>query len=376
MAMFKKIILFILGIWLLDSRSVWSFQWDFGGSLKGIGSYQSLWKNEERLRLQGSVSHSSLRFEWAHETFFFLSENNPDEMVLPDFNPLSSWNAEWLLFNHGSTQAKHRLDRLFLQWDWGDLRSVVGKQVISMGVGRIFNAVSQMQRYPLIFIDPEFPKTEDAVTLLWNGGFQLESRYLTRSNNQEKDSFHFRAKGEKSGFDLALTAGRSDDKFLFGLESAGNLNEALIRGEIVAYFTSSKEYLQGLLGIDYVFSPTLSSLTEIFYNGFGEDSRSDRLSYLHRSTPFRGTWYLGNHLKAELHPLLKFEVTSIANLRDPCLMLHFLANYSFSENIDFLLGHYLSVGSGTDEFGGQLFLGPGLSIKPSDISYLALRWYF
>jgi len=243
-------------------------------------------------------------------------------------------------------------------------------------VGQIFNAVSQMQRYPLVFIDPEFPKTEDGITLIWKGPVQMEGRYLPKSPRQEHDSFHLRAKGSLEGVDWALTSGRSDDKAFLGGESAFNCGEALMRMELVAYELRKKIYAQGLLGFDYVFSAAWSSKWEVFYNGFGESFRSPLEGFLHRSAPFRGTWYLGNLTDWEIHPLLKLHWVSVLNLKDPSLLLHLALHYSLSESLDLMLGLFFNWGKGDSEFGGQIPLLAGKSIGQPDITYLGIRWYF
>lgn len=252
----------------------------------------------------------------------------------------------------------------------------MGKQVIPLGVGQIFNAVSQIQRYPLIFVDPEFPKTEDAATFIWTGPFQLEARFLPKSGKQRQDNFHLRVKGTKAEVDLGLTAGISDDKSFLGTESAFNVGEALLRLEVVGYAAQKRHFGQGLVGLDYVFSSDWSSKWELFYNGFGEVSQSLFSGLFHRSAPFQGTWYAGNVLVWEAHPLLKAHLISVVNLKDPSALFHFFLNYSLSNSVDLLAGQFVGLGRRNAEFGGQFFLSPTLSLGQSDISYAALRWYF
>jgi hypothetical protein len=328
------------------------------------------------LRLQGALSYRLIRLEVANETFFYQRRANPSQIAIPDFNPQSAWNSHWNLVNTTSTELFNRFDRAFVQLDFTKSKLVLGKQVIPMGVGQIFNAVSQMQRYPLIFVDPEFPKTEDAATFIWTGAFQIETRYLPKTPGQSQDNFHVRFKGTVSEVDWGLTTGISDNKTFAGGESAFNLGEALMRAELISYFKASRQYAQGLVGFDYVFTPTLSSKLEVFYNGFGEVAQNPFTGLFHRSAPFQGTWYAGNVTTWEAHPLLKANLISIVNLRDPSVLLHFFLNYSLSNSTDLLVGQFLGVGQGSSEFGGQRRLSPFSSLGQPDLSYAALRWYF
>ncbi|NDC23281.1 MAG: hypothetical protein EB120_03235 [Proteobacteria bacterium] len=369
----------------ITTANEWS--WETGGSLKSFIVFQKLRQtriyanneepfNEERLRLQGSLTYRWARLEIANETFFHYRRNNPSLIPVPDFSPQSAWRPQWTLFDSTNADALNRFDRAFMQLEFGDFKTTFGKQVVPMGVGQIFNAVSQIQRYPLIFIDPEFPKTEDAATFIWSGPFQVEARYLPKSPGQQTDNFHFRMKKTISGIDIALTGGRSDNKTFFGGESAFNVGQGLLRVELVSYFSNQKHYGQGLLGFDYVFSPAWSSKWEVFYNSFGEVTQNPLTGLFHRSAPFQGTWYAGNVTTWEIHPLLKANLVSIVNLKDPSALFHFFLNYSISNSWDLLAGQFLNVGSGTSEFGGQFRLTPVMSLGQPDISYAALRWYF
>ena len=170
----KRALLFCL-FFLPTIANAWNFEG--GGSLKGFFVFEKLRQtgiyphdevplHEQRLRLQSALTFKALRLELANETFFYLQRSNPPRFVLPDLNPKSAWNPKWSFYQSPSTEIFNRFDRAFVQMDLGPTKIVIGKQVIPIGVGQIFNAVSQMQRYPLIFIDPEFPKTEDAVTVI------------------------------------------------------------------------------------------------------------------------------------------------------------------------------------------------------------------
>jgi hypothetical protein len=376
-------------LFLLNCQLLWARGWTFerGGSFKSIFEYERLRQtgiyqydavplNEDRLRFQGALSNQYFRFELANETSLDYQRFNPTTLPIPNLAPTSAWNAQWTWAQTKELTLVNRIDRALIQFSVSGFQLIAGKQVVAIGVGQIFNAVSQMQRYPLIVIDPEYPKTEDAVTVIWAGPLQLEVRVLPKNPGQQKDNFHLRAKGSKGGYDIALTAGRSDDKCFVGFETAGNLGDAVLRTEIVGYNANGKDYAQSLAGIDYVISPTLSTKLEVFYNGFGEASTSTLGAFIHRSAPFRGTWYAGNFTTWEIHPLLKANLLSIWNVKDPSALFHFYLNYSLGNSLDLLAGQFYSVGSHSAEFGGQLSVIPPLSVGQPDITYAALRWYF
>jgi hypothetical protein len=314
--------------------------------------------------------------EGADETSFSYQRYNPATIALPDTTPKSAWNAKWNLTHDNEKSIDNRIDRLFVQLNIQSTTLIAGKQVIATGVGQIFTAVSQVQRYPYIYIDPEYEKTEDAVSFIWAGPLQLEARYLPKTGTQKKDNFHLRAKGSKGGFDTALTVGRSDDKAYAGLEAAGNWGSSVIRGEIVGYEANSIDWLQGLVGWDYVFSAKWSAKVEAFYNGFGSLSGYTAGPYVHRSAPFLGRWYAGALVTWETHPLFKSNLLAIVNLQDPSTLLHFFFNYSLGNNLDILFGQFINLGRADAEFAGkQTVVGP-LKIGLPDVTYATVRWYF
>ncbi|NQW44693.1 MAG: hypothetical protein HQ462_04725 [Deltaproteobacteria bacterium] len=365
-----------------------NWNWERGGAIKsflglkglnqqGIFERDRVYFNEERFRVQGALTHPNFRLEFADEAYVFIERDNPSPLILPDFKPTSAWKAQWTLLDRKDVSIVGRLDRFFAQFILGDVQIIVGKQVIATGVGQIFTAVSQVQRYLFDFIDPEFPKTEDAVSVIWAGPLQLEARFLPKASDQREQNFHLRAKGNKNNFDFALTTGKSDDKFYLGLETAGNIGDGLIRGELVGYDAKNKDYLQGLLGFDYVFSAKWSGKAELFYNGFGRAGDYVFEIFPHRTAPFRGQWYGALLLTWEIHPLLKGHWLSIVNLQDPSSLMHLYFNYSLGNSLDLLAGQFLNLGKMQSEFGGRLAVAPpNFELGMTNITYAALRWYY
>ena len=191
----SRLFLLILVISTWPLRGLLAFQgkdyWDYtlGGSFKSITSMDRLrqtgifekdttYVNEERLRLQGSVSRSWFRVEVADQLSFTGQTPNNSVIPVPNFMPQTALNTDSTLISTGTENLLNHLDRAFLQLTFDQVQFILGKQVISMGVGKIFSAVSRVPRYPLTMIDPEYEFTEDAVTMIWQGPFTLEARFL------------------------------------------------------------------------------------------------------------------------------------------------------------------------------------------------------
>lgn len=365
-------------------------QFELRGSFKSIYDYQRLnqtnifttndeFASEQRLRLQAEITHPVVRVEVADELSFGYSTALSSAIPIPNLNPGSWWNTTTNILTNSTTIFTNRIDRAYLSLILGDSELRVGKQIVDEGVGHIFEAVSQVPRYPFVYVDQEYPVTQDAASLIWKGPFTLEIRYLPKIPGQYEDNIHLRAKGSKAGNDIALTAGRTYDKPYAGLEAAGNLGDSLVRGEIVGYEWNGQTAVQALVGFDRTFSASFSAQVEFFYNGFGTDGSYQLTPLVHPSAPYRGKWYFGTVLAWEISPRWKANFIGIVNLRDPSALLQLTLDFSIADNLDLLLGQYLLVATQIgSEFGGALPIPnlPGMTLGLPNISYFQLRWYF
>ena len=392
----QKFLLFlIVSLWpcrgLLASQSS-GWEYSLGGSFKsifsmdrlrqtGIFQQDTIYANEERLRPQGSLSRGWFRIEFADELSFVKQTGDPSVIPVPNFTPQTALNTSWSIVSNSTESLTNTLDRAFVQLTFNQVQFILGKQVIPMGVGKIFTAVSQVPRYPLTKIDPEYEFTEDAATMIWQGPFTLEARFLPKVPGQQKENFHLRAKGSKGQFDMALTTGISDDKAFAGFEATGNVGDSVLRGEIVGYQENNQGWVQGLAGFDRAFTSKLSCQFEVFYNGFGQKSGYQLVPFLNRPLVYRGLWYAGLTASYDISARLKANLLTIADLDDPSFFGNLSFVFSWMSNVDLVLGQFLSVAgnqNGNAEFGGQLPIPnlPGLALGVPDITYFELRWYF
>jgi len=332
---------------------------------------------EERARLYGSLTAGNWRIELANEASVFVRTANVATSPLPVAEPTSAWNTRGKWAESDSVLGTHRVDRANVRFREGDWEMIVGKQVVPNGVGHLFSAVSQVPRQPFVVLDPEFPITEDGVTASWNGPFTIEARYLPRVAGQTKDNFHLRAKGSQRGTDVAVTAGKSDDKTYLGLEAAGNWGDSILRGEMVGYDKNSAGWVQALLGWDYAYSATWRNEWEIFYNGFGTFRPRGFSAPLHRSAPYQGQWYLGSNVVYDPDPRWKISLLTTIALPEPSALFHLSVTHSLDSNLDIISGAYLGVGSRDEsEFGGKAPALAGMALGLPDMIYLLLKWSF
>lgn len=334
---------------------------------------------EDRLRFETSFSKNWFYAEVVNETSYFIEKKNTPffPFAISDSEPF--WNPVWKIDEAETTLLKTRLDRAYVQASFDAFELRVGKQIVPIGVGHIFTTISQTPRYPFIVVDPEYDKTEDAATLIWKQGIKLEARYLARDKGKEKDNFHLRWLFRLAETDAVLTAGQTDGKKFAAFEGSRSVGDAVLRAELSVYEREERYFTEGLIGWDKVWNAKWSSKTEVFYNGFGNETYSTLEPFPHRSSNFRGKLYFGNLLGYEWTPKWKVNFLALANLNDPSFLLHLYFNYSLSDNVDLIAGHYQNLKTkDTSEFGGKLELPtlPTVKLGLPDLTYLLMRWAF
>lgn len=377
---------------IVHSSRALSEPWNLSlwGSYKSIAALQrhrqqGLYPNdqvpltEQRLRVGGALTKDWFRLEVANEILACAQVPNPPRLPLPPTDPTPAFDATVNIHTSDSLTLFNRLDRAFAQAQLDSFEVTVGKQVIPMGVGRLFGAVSQTPRRSLLFVDPEYPVTEDAVSVSWHGPVLVEARFLPRTADQAGHNFHFRL-GERSPlFDLILTLGRSDDKAFMGIEGAANLGSVILRGELAGYDYEAGSRYQVVLGYDQVLDAQWSAEAELHYNGFGSASPDDYSAAVspHRSAPALGRWYAGAKVAYEATPLLKGALSAVMNLGDPSTLLHLSLSYAVTQTWEIVVGQFLGLGTHPkSEFGGTLPLAPGFSAGIPDLTYVVLRMHF
>src|SRR5690606_21308075 len=111
---------------------------------------------------------------------------------IPYLGPQQALDLTAEIYTSDSLQLRTHIDRAFVQYTWGDTEIKVGRQVISMGIGKIYSAISQVPRRSFVVVDSEYPVTEDAVSVSYAGPMSLSARFLPKVNGQEGHNFHVR----------------------------------------------------------------------------------------------------------------------------------------------------------------------------------------
>lgn len=332
--------------------------------------------NRVRIRPQIYLGHRSrVNIEYEIASLYF---NSPSQ-----FNRLSSGKTNrqitdlsWNAVNRDKLVLNHFIDRLYFRYgfDFGNI--TIGRQRISWGTGRIWNPTDLFN--PINPVD--FSKLEkdgaDAVSFTWNiGNFtDLELVYNPVDDNTSdriKTNFGGRFRTNYAEYDLSVMSGRFDDNFIAGMDFAGNLFDAGIRGEGIYNLGENSgtgdDYIKFILGLDYQFTPDFYALIEYQYNGEGKTDKTEyeilrliggEILNLSRNYICISAQYLAT-------PLLNLNLSNTFNLNDKSGYISAMGTYSLDDNLDLTAGLQTTFGDNFTEYW----------IYPSSL-YLKFDYYF
>jgi hypothetical protein len=169
------------------------------------------------------------------------------------------------------------LDRLWLQFTFGNLELKAGRQRINWGQTLVWNPNDIFNSYSYFEVDyPERPGSDALRISYYTGNAStIELAANLDSANQVTAAAYFRF--NTLGFDIQLMGGvyREEDLVL-GTGWSGNLGSAAFRGELSYFrdleqFKDTTGYLMTSLGFDYTFSNSLMIQMEALYSAFARE---------------------------------------------------------------------------------------------------------
>ncbi len=334
---------------------------------------RDIFVNLTRLRLRPAVyfgDYSRLNIEYEMSGLYFTAGNifllEPGGKTNRQIVDLS-----WNLINSENYILNHYIDRIYFRqdFDWGNI--VLGRQRISWGTGRVWNPTDLFNP-----INPaNFSKIEkdgaDAVAIMYNIGQFTDLNVVY--NPQERignSNYGFRFRTNFLEYDASIVGGSFDNRYIVGLDFAGNLFDAGVRGEGIFSIdenNSEDTFVKFILGADYQFNPELYAAVEYHFNGEG---KTDKFEYelerlINGEILNLSKNYLYVMANYQITPLLTGTVMNLANLNDKSGFAGLFGNYSITENFYLGLGFQLSYGERFTEYW----------YYPNSV-YLQLEYYF
>ncbi len=312
--------------------------------------------NLTRIRLRPEINlWSNARINYEHEIDFTYSKSSSDFL----FNTINInrqiANLRWNVLNEKNIKLTHYIDRLSFRqaFDWGNI--TIGRQRIAWGSGRVWNPTDLFNP-----INPaNYSKSEkdgaDAVLLnYYFGDFtNLEVVYNPLKDKEGNAGCRFRTNFNE--FDVAAVGGYFDKRIIGGLDFAGNLFNAGVRGEGIISVNkndASDKYIKFILGADNQFTPEFYAMIEYHYNGEGKTNKIyyELLRLLNGQILNLSRNYIVVSASYIFSPLVTLSVTDNINLNDGSGFIGMISAYSAGDNFYLNIGAQLTYGSEYTEY--------------------------
>lgn len=188
-----------------------------------------------------------------------------------------TWVADGSMGDSAGYALTSALDRLWLQFTFGNLEIKAGRQRINWGQTLVWNPNDIFNSYSYFEVDyPERPGSDALRISYYTGNAStIELAANIDSAGQVTAAGYFRF--NTLGFDIQFMGGvyRGEDLIL-GTGWSGNLGSSAFRGELSYFrdldqFTDTTGYLMTSLGFDYTFPNSLTIQVEGLYSAFAKE---------------------------------------------------------------------------------------------------------
>ncbi|MBL7128915.1 MAG: hypothetical protein ISS16_08015 [Ignavibacteria bacterium] len=307
---------------------------------------------------------SDARFNLEYEIdALYYSSSDDFEFSMSGKSNRQLFNLTWIPVKEKHINITHFIDRLYFRqgFDFGNV--IIGRQRISWGTGRIWNPTDLFNPInPAVFYKIE-KDGADAVSFKYTFGNFTDINLVFNPQEKIKNSnYGFRFRTNIKEYDMSIMGGSfseevdsHDRRFVTGLDFAGNLFNAGLRGEGIISINeddSEDKFITFILGVDNQFTSRIYALLEYHYNGEGKTDKSEydftrlvkgEIQNLSKNYIYAGGMY-------QVYPLLNLSIGNITNLNDGSGFMNFLGTYSVTEDFYVDLGAQITYGVELSEY--------------------------
>lgn len=359
-----------------DAQPSWTQQ--FSGYFKDLASgsrsyfTQEAWgDNLDRLRLTYDGKYG----DWFAVHVDYDNEVHEGNLIgLPDFEIVRDpQSAEWLDAQHVLVSEPNAywdtsLYRGYLSLHSDSAALTVGRQRIGWGTAHFFSPMDMFNPISPLQVEADERQGVDAALAEFRspGGLRWNVIYAPQDGFRRSTSA-VRLSRTLHNYDFDLAAARFGQDWTTGLDFAGQLRGAGLRGELTYRWRhpipgtvpiSTHDALRLVIGSDYAYANGLYLVGEYFYNQGQPDLRhnqpfdptvllqfSNEIFTLHRHFVSAGASY-------PLTPLWKLETYVVTDVAGPSAVVLPRLSHSLTANTDLNFGAQLFASSRTGEFHG------------------------
>ncbi|MBI5623963.1 MAG: hypothetical protein HY924_09305 [Elusimicrobia bacterium] len=334
----------------------------------------------QRLSLDGAYSILRAHADYDHEelagSFFRTQEHRLSSLA----GPGGYLQAEEDLGTTETFVWRHRLYRWWAGIETDAALMRFGRQRVAWGTGKLFNPTDVLNLYDPLSVEKDERPGVDALYARQSLGelSQVEAAWAVEEE-WGRQALLARVKSNWRSWDVSLMGGKtpwSTSGWIVGGDLAGDAAGGTLRGEWACSDPGDGgPYCKLTAGYDYSFASDarwpgfkdLSVMVEYHHNGAGTaDSRSyDHLKVLSGREVFLAKDYVGAGLAKDLHPLVKLDLSIIANLDDLSVFTGPSLTWDVGRNLFLTAGFQRFSGSRLTEFG-----------RPADLGFLQVQFFF
>lgn len=390
----RTIVLFSVFLLSLASVRAQEKKYEIGGYIKNMEGLFFLAEPESQI-----LNTSILDYNLTHQRFqfdYFFSNNLTatvhvrnrlyiGNMIrkIPPFSMITEKDngrvdMSWNIANGDSWFLNTSIDRLFLDYTYGEWNITLGRQRINWGINLVWNPNDLFNNYNYLDFDYEERPGADAVKLTRYFGYtsSMELAYKMGDNIESRAlaaAYRFNTKG----YDIQLLGGWKGYDLVIGGGWSGDIKGAGFRGEITYFYPmsgykeKSDQATVASISLDYTFSNGLYLQTSGLYNSQGTtgDISSQNILYMDSDLSAKqlslGRYEWFGQFNYTVSPIVQVSCSSIMNVCDTSGYVGPSVTFSLSDDLELMTM-------------GQLFWGKALTeygTAPNSV-YLRLKYSF
>lgn len=353
----------------------------------GPNAKNDLIVNELDLRIKLKKRTEKLEFQFEGQALSLFSEasglsgsssNSSNSAVIGVLPRLTTDNRRLFQFTAQAIDEENqnlviRPDRLSVSYLRQQFVFKAGRQAISWGNGLVFQVLDPFNPFSPTEVDRDYKTGDDMLYSQWlfSGGEDLQGLVLVRRNpdthaissDQSSYAIKFHGRSAFSGIDYDVLLARHYDEPLIGLGSSMDLEEAILRYDLVFVEVEGQGWTGSfLLNVDrsfLFFDKNIYGYLEYFHNGVGVSSshygNPDQalIKRLRRGELFTlNKDYFSSGFRVEWKPWFNSFLATIINLRDSSGFFQFREELDWIRNTLLSFGANIPFGSSGSEYGG------------------------
>jgi hypothetical protein len=335
------------------------------GSLKSVslrsrastGEDYALSLNRLRVEAKGDLAPGLvLDLQYDNELLLGSYLDTADFRALKDRPSPQYWRADANYVERGDVYGRHRLYRAAVTLPRDNVDLKVGRQRIAWGTGRFWSLLDILNPVSPLALEREERVGVDAALLEAKlGPLSRASLVYAPAPDRGSPSRAMQLHGNAGGVDASLVAGRLLGWDIVGMDVAGQIGDAGIRGEAARLRPSGSGggFNRLMAGVDYAFPHGLTLSAELYYNGAGSrdpagydiaGQGAGRLASLAKR-------YAGMYASCEITPLLKWMTYMVVNVDDRSRAVDTRLVWSVSSDLELTAGVQRFGGRSGSEYG-------------------------